>query len=474
MHLVILSGGVGSRLWPASRKLHPKPFIKMPNGLSILQNTLLRAIYLRPKGIINVTNGEFLFKINKEWSELPSTSRQAIKPWYILEPFGKNTAAAIAMSCLWVANKIGKNETLLILPSDHLIANQEAFSDAVNQANKLASEQDKIVTFGIVPNAPETGYGYIEFENNSAVKKFIEKPSSEKAKEYLESGKYLWNSGMFCFKAGVMLEEMAKHCPDILSASQICFDASITDNDNIFSIDAKSFQNVRDNSIDYAVMEKSNKVSVVPCDIGWSDIGNWNAISQTIKSDDNGNTINATTVIDKVSNCYIEGTKRLIAAIGVDNLVIVDTPDALLIANKNNTQDVKNIYNNLASSKHQTHETHLTVHRPWGSYTILEEQDNFKIKRIEVNPGASLSLQSHQHRSEHWVVVTGQAKVINDNQELLLNISQSTYIPAGCKHRLSNVSDSENLVIIEVQTGSYLGEDDIQRFEDIYRRGCVR
>ncbi len=444
--------------------------------MSILQNTLLRAMGLRPNGIINVTNGEFLFKINKEWEELPhDIQKQTIKFRYILEPFGKNTAAAIAMSCLWVANKINKNETLLILPSDHLITDQEAFSNAVGQANKLASDQDRIVTFGIVPNAPETGYGYIEFDHDGTVKKFVEKPSIDKAKEYLASSKYLWNSGMFCFKAQVMLEEMAQYCPDILSASQICFDASVTrSNDNIFNIDAENFQNVRDSSIDYAVMEKSNKVSVVPCNIGWSDIGSWNAISQTIKSDDNGNAINATTIIDKVSNCYIEGTNRLIAAIGVDNLVVVDTPDALLIANKNNAQDVKNIYNNLANSKHQAHETHLTVHRPWGSYTILEEQSNFKIKRIEVSPGASLSLQSHKHRSEHWVVVAGQAKVINGNQELLLNVSQSTYIPAGCKHRLSNVSNSEILVIIEVQTGNYLGEDDIQRFEDIYYRGCVK
>jgi len=471
MYLIILSGGVGSRLWPASRKLHPKPFIKMPNGYSILQNTFLRAINLQPHVIIDVTNAEYLFKIKEEWNELPLVSKKALPsgPSYILEPFGKNTAAAIAMTCLWVADRAGKDTILLVLPSDHLISDQEAFNKAVGQANKLAMI-NRIVAFGIVPNSPETGYGYIEF-NGDIVKNFIEKPSPENAMMYLESGKYLWNSGMFCFKAKVMLEEMAKHCPDILLSSQKCFEASYNGEDKtILNIDAESFQKVRNESIDYAVMEKSDNISVIPCDIGWSDIGDWNAISQMYERDANGNIINAKVVTEKVTNCYIEGNNRLVAAVGVENLIIVDTPDALLIAHKNNVQDVKNIYNNLVKQNHQTHNTHLTVYRPWGRYTVLEEQNGFKVKRVEINPNASLSLQSHQYRSEHWVVVAGQAKVVNGDQELLLNVSQSTYISAGNKHRLSNPSSTESLVIIEVQTGSYLGEDDIRRFEDVYNR----
>src|SRR3989337_3174282 len=318
MYLIILSGGVGSRLWPASRKLHPKPFIKMPNGYSILQNTFLRAINLQPHVIIDVTNAEYLFKIKEEWNELPLVSKKALPsgPSYILEPFVKNTAAAIAMTCLWVADRAGKDTILLVLPSDHLISDQEAFNKAVGQANKLAMI-NRIVAFGIVPNSPETGYGYIEF-NGDIVKNFIEKPSPENAMMYLESGKYLWNSGMFCFKAKVMLEEMAKHCPDILLSSQKCFEASYNGEDKtILNIDAESFQKVRNESIDYAVMEKSDNISVIPCDIGWSDIGDWNAISQMYERDANGNIINAKVVTEKVTNCYIEGNNRLVAAVGV-------------------------------------------------------------------------------------------------------------------------------------------------------------
>ena len=459
MHIVILSGGVGSRLWPLSRKAHPKPFIKLPCGKSILQNTFFRALHLDPEGIINVTSNEFVFKIKEELSALSTT----LEPTYILEPFGRNTAAAIAMASLWVDS----NELILVMPSDHLIENEEAFANAVASAKALA-EQNRIVTFGIKPNGPETGYGYIEFEGN-AVKNFVEKPSQEKAIEYIASGNYLWNSGMFCFKAGVMLEEMKKHCPDILAQSQICFESSKAQKTTSLKLDSATFAHVRDDSIDYAVMEKSDKVSIVPCDIGWSDIGNWNALAKISAQDENGNVASARAILSKTSNCYIESQNRIIATIGIKDLVIVDTPDALLIANKDNVQDVKNIYNRLAKVGHHTHETHVTVYRPWGSYTVLEDGENFKIKRIEVTPGASLSLQSHKHRSEHWVVVSGQALVVNGDNKLVLGISQSTYIPTGNKHRLSNPSDTAMLVIIEVQTGGYLGEDDICRYEDVYR-----
>ena len=443
----------------------------MPNGHSILQNTFLRTLELAPSEIINVTSNEFIFKVRKEWDELSHAGKAAIEPTYILEPFGRNTAAAIAMVSLYIAEKYGDDAIVLALPSDHLIAKQQSFNEVVINATKLAS-QDKIVTFGIKPDAPETGYGYIEHEGN-VVNRFVEKPSEEKAQEYIKSCRYLWNSGMFCFKANVMLQEMSTHCPDILASSIECFAASKSPQHHVLNIDPKTFESVRDDSIDYAVMEKSDKVAVVPCDIGWSDIGNWSSISQMQESDDNGNVINGEVILEKTQDCYIESDKRLIAAVGIENLIIVDTPDALLVANKNNAQDVKQIYNSLAKSGHQTHEVHTTVFRPWGSYTVLEESENFKIKRIVVNPGASLSLQSHKFRSEHWVVVAGTATVFNGENQLLLNVNESTYIPAGNKHRLSNPSETEFLSIIEVQTGSYLGEDDIQRFEDMYSRATV-
>jgi mannose-1-phosphate guanylyltransferase / mannose-6-phosphate isomerase len=471
MYLIILSGGAGSRLWPASRKFFPKPFIKTSNGFSILQNTLHRAVELNPQGIINVSNKEFLFQISKEWDTAPGKSQQTNVD-YILEPFGKNTAAAIAMSCLWVKERqaLAHDTILLIMPSDHLIKNQKEFKKSVNRAKELAS-LNRIVTFGVIPNAPEVGYGYIKHDGEK-VEKFIEKPSVEKAKEYISTGGYLWNSGIFCFKAQVMLDEMARYCPDILLACQKCFNVSQQNTStNRLNIDSISFEKVRADSIDYAVMEKTDKMSVIPCDIGWSDIGDWNAFSKMFEADVNANTINAEVVMDNVTNCHFEaGSRKLIAAIGIENLIIIDTPDVLLVANKKNVQGVKDVYNKLAKANHKTHEVHAAVCRPWGSYTVLEEQDNYKIKRIEVNPGASLSLQSHKHRYENWVVVVGQAKVVNNEDECLLKVGQSIYIPAGNKHRLINSSSIDKLIIIETQTGSYLGEDDIVRYDDIYGR----
>ena len=468
MYSVILSGGVGSRLWPVSRKFHPKPFIRMPNNLSILQNTFARALELGSKGIVNVTSHDSLFKVQKEWDELARLAKEPLKPSYILEPFGRSTAAAIAMTCLWIAESCSADEILLILPSDHIIADQSSFHDAVHQALGLALS-NRIVTFGIKPTAPEIGYGYIEYESNT-VKRFLEKPTLEKAEEYYTSDKHLWNSGMFCFKIGVMLQEMAIYCLDILENTRECFLASKKASAEQLIVDPITFKKVREISIDYSIMEQSDKLAVIPCDIGWSDIGTWTTLSQTLESDSDGNTLNAEVITDKVNNCYIEGGDRLIAALDIDNLVIIDTPDALLVASKDAAQDVKNIYNRLALAGHQAHEYHKTVHRPWGSYTVLEEGAGFKIKRVEVFPGAHLSLQSHQYRSEHWVVVAGKASVVNGEETLLLEVNQSTYIPAKHKHRLSNLSNTDNLVIIEVQTGSYLGEDDIQRFEDIYGR----
>jgi mannose-1-phosphate guanylyltransferase/mannose-6-phosphate isomerase len=467
MHAIILSGGVGSRLWPVSRKMHPKPFIVMPDGLSILQSTFLRVLELAPTSIVNVTGSEFVFKIKSEWEALSHPAKSALEPSYILEPFGKSTAAAVAMACLSIAKTYSDDEVLLVLPSDHLIVDQAAFNDAVDKADALAL-QGKIVTFGMKPLAPETGYGYLEYVGNE-VTKFIEKPSLKTAKEYLKSNRYLWNSGMLCFKASVMLQEMAQYCPDILAAVTLCLAASHGNQQKLLHIDPYTFEPIRAESIDCAVMEKSDKIAVIPCDMGWSDIGTWSTLSQILSCDGNGNILNGEAVIEKVSNCYIEGGNRLIAAVGIDNLVIVDTPDALLVAHKDHTQDVKNIYNSLAKAGHQTHATHTIVYRPWGSYTVLEEGANFKIKRIEVNASASLSLQMHQYRSEHWIVVAGRALVLNDENEFSLDANQSVYIPAGNMHRLSNGSSADKLIIIEVQTGSYLGEDDIFRFEERYK-----
>lgn len=469
MYIVILSGGLGTRLWPKSRKLHPKPFIKLSDGNSILKHTLYRALQLDNKGIINITSIDLLFKVQAEID--PILSLYNTETIYIAEPFGKGTAAAIAVSATLVAQKFSPEELILVLPSDHIISDITAFRNAITKAQALAHD-NQLVTFGIHPTHPEPGYGYIRLINSVHSKRFIEKPLFSKALEYYQSGNYLWNSGMFCFKASTILSEMKNICPDILSSAENALLSASTSSSNSHThikLDPNIFSLIREESIDYALMEKADKIAVIPCDLGWSDVGTWNTFSKIHDTDDNSNVIKAQTVLNKVTNCYIESTDRIIGAIGLDNLVIVDTPDALLVANKNNIQEVKDIYTQLMKTGHPSHESHTTVYRPWGSYTILEESINFKIKRIEVLPWASLSLQSHKHRSEHWVVMAGQATVLNNSQELVLAVNESVFIPAHNKHRLSNYTN-ELLVLIEIQTGSYLGEDDIIRHEDIYDR----
>jgi mannose-1-phosphate guanylyltransferase / mannose-6-phosphate isomerase len=470
MHLVpvILCGGAGSRLWPVSRELHPKPFIRLADGQSLLQKAFLRGAALSGvKEILTVTNRELFFKTEDEFKEVNS-GRLATS--FILEPFGRNTAAAIAAAALQMQTAHGPDTFLLVLAADHLIAHQEAFSDAVSEAIELA-EKGQLVTFGIKPDAPETGFGYIEAEGSKVIR-FVEKPSLKKAEEYLASGNFLWNSGMFCFKVGVMLEAMEKHCPDILSATRACIASSRVATGKAFTeltLDQDSFALVPDNSIDYSVMEQSDKVAVVPCSIGWSDIGSWSALGGLSAPDADGNRIEGDALLHDVKNCYIQSNKRVVGAVGLDNLIIVDTPDALLVADKSRAQDVKHLYASLKASGHDAHKHHLTVHRPWGTYTVLEEDPSFKIKRIEVKPGGCLSLQMHHHRSEHWIVVSGMAKVVNGEQEIFVSTNESTYIPAGHKHRLENPGMLK-LVMIEVQSGEYLGEDDIVRFQDNYGR----
>jgi mannose-1-phosphate guanylyltransferase/mannose-6-phosphate isomerase len=468
---VILCGGAGSRLWPVSRELHPKPFIELADGQSLLQKAWLRGAALPDvTQVLTVTNRELFFKTLDEYRKVADVTHKSLSNGFVLEPFGRNTAPAIAAAALQVLATHGEDALMLVLAADHLISDQAAFAFAVQEAIIFA-KQGKLVTFGIQPDAPETGYGYIERKENTVLR-FIEKPSLEKAQEYLASGRYLWNSGMFCFTAGAILREMKQHCPAILSATQDCIAQGITASGQGFSqleLTPDAFALVPDVSIDYAVMEKSDNVAVVPCSIGWSDIGSWNAIRDLTESDSEGNRIEGEAELYDVKNCYIQSHKRMVGAVGISNLIIVDTPDALLVADSSCVQEVKHIYASLKHKGHQTHKLHRTVHRPWGTYTVLEEGRNFKIKRIEVKSGASLSLQMHHHRSEHWIVVSGMAKVLNGDQELLISTNQSTYIPAGHKHRLENPGIL-SLVIIEVQSGEFLGEDDIVRFEDNYGR----
>lgn len=465
---VILSGGAGSRLWPVSRELHPKPFIRLADGQSLLQKAFLRGAQLpNVSEVLTVTNREFFFKTEDEYREVNAAK---VATSYLLEPFGRNTAPAIAAAALHVANAHGPDALMLVLAADHLISDQQAFQQAVSRATELAA-QGKLVTFGIQPLQAETGYGYIEADGNKVLR-FVEKPNREKAKEYVASGRYFWNSGMFCFSAGAMLRQMELHCPDILAATRACVAQSRLAEGKGFAqleLNADCFAQVPDNSIDYAVMEKSSDVAVVPCNIGWSDIGSWTALGDLITPDKEGNRVVGDALLYEARDCTVQGSGRLIGAVGVDNLIIVDTPDALLVASKARAQDVKHVFAQLKAKGHEAHKLHRTVHRPWGTYTVLEEGAGFKIKRIEVKPGASLSLQMHHHRSEHWVVVSGQAAVVNGENEISLASNESTFIPAGHRHRLHNPGQVP-CVMIEVQTGYYLGEDDIVRFQDHYGR----
>ena len=465
---VVLSGGVGARLWPISREMHPKPFMRLSDGQSLLQKAFLRAAQL--PGVVEVmtvTNRELFFQTNDEYR---AVNRDKVPASFILEPFGRNTAPAIAAAAAQIAKTHGPEAIVLILPADHLISDQPAFASAVAKATVLAND-GMLVTFGIHPTAPDTGFGYIQAAGNT-VTRFVEKPNLEKAQQYLSAGDYFWNAGMFCFRASALLAELGQHAPDIGSAVERCLAASETatkGNSHQVHLDPDLFRLAPDISLDYALMERSQKVAVVACDIGWSDIGSWGALSDLQAPDTNGNRIDGDAVLHDVKNCYLRSEGRLISAVGVENLIVVDTPDALLIVDRNRVQDVKQIVNQLKAKSHDAYKFHREMHRPWGSYTVLEEGARFKIKRIEVKPGGTLSLQMHHHRSEHWIVVNGMAKVINGTNEFYVNTNESTYIPAGHQHRLENPGVIA-LVMIEVQSGEYLGEDDIVRFQDHYGR----
>lgn len=466
---VIVSGGVGSRLWPASRVSHPKPFLKLEDGKSLLQSTYLRAASLGDiTDIVTITARDSSFKTTAEYEKC---DHAGITNHLILEPMGRDTAAATAAATLYVADTFGPDAVILFLAADHVIRNTDAFRAAVERAAARAAD-GQIATFGIRPDQPETGYGYIETDGERAVR-FVEKPDRETAEHYVDSGNFLWNSGMFCFAAGTMIKAMEKSCPDILSATRDSLQkASRQEIDTGHletTLDADSFARVRKISIDYAVMEKAANLSVIPADIGWSDVGTWSSLSESYRADDNGNAIVGDAALVETTNCFVSGQDRLIGLVGVDNLAVIDTRDATLVVGKDKAQDVKALYEKLKSSEHEAHASFPTGYRPWGSYTILDEGAGYKVKRIEVRPGGCLSLQSHKHRSEHWTVVQGVAHIVNGDDHLVLNPNESTYIECGNVHRMEN-RGAEPMTLIEVQTGSYLGEDDIVRYEDIYGR----
>lgn len=464
----ILSGGSGSRLWPLSREEHPKPFIRLADGESLLQKAFLRGAALtNVREVLAVTNRDLFFKTRDDFTEV---NHNQLDVTYILEPSARNTAAAIAAAVLNVIERHGEDAVLLVLAADHLIQNTNGFSDAVLTAQALA-QTGKVVTFGIHPTAPETGYGYIQASGHEVIR-FIEKPTQEKALEYVASENFYWNAGIFCFQAGVMLQEMQTHCPEILLATQQCFAASnVMQGAHVLQLEleAASYALIPENSIDYAVMEKSSKVAVVPCDIGWTDVGSWVSFASLSLPDANHNRVEGEVLLDDTHGCIVHSESRLVATLGVNDLIIVDTPDALLVADKTKAQEVKNIYAKLKHMQHDAYKTHRQVRRPWGSFSVLVDTKAFKVKRIFVNSGQRLSLQSHQFRAEHWVVVNGTANVINNNQNIVLNAGESTFIEANHKHQLHNVGQC-TLEVIEVQTGTYFGEDDIERFDDQYGR----
>ena len=465
---VILSGGSGTRLWPLSRKLHPKQFISLVNETTLFQDTILRL----PEGVsepLIICNEEHRFLAAEQLRQIDKKTKGII-----LESEGRNTAPAIALAALHEINN-NHDSILFVLSADHIIKDINSFHQSIEIAKELA-EEDKLVTFGILPNKPETAYGYIEISNSNSsndyfnIKSFTEKPNQKNAKKYLDSGNYLWNSGMFMFKSSVYLNELEKFEPEILSA---CKKSCTTENIDLdfIRIDNDVFHQCPNESVDYAVMEHTNNGVVVPLDANWSDVGSWSSLWDVKTKDNNDNVSEGEgeIVLEDVKNTYTYSSNRLVSVIGVSNLVIVDTQDTLLVMNKQQTHNIKKIVERLQNDKRSEVENHRKVFRPWGYYDSVDSGEGFQVKRIVVNSGAKLSLQKHKYRAEHWVVVKGTALVTCGDRVFELVENQSTYIPQGSLHRLENHQDTP-LEIIEIQTGNYLGEDDIIRLEDDYQR----
>ena len=469
---VILCGGTGSRLWPLSRKSYPKQYLSIikDSKKSLLQNTQERL-----KGINNLSNPIIICNEEHRFITAEQLREIKIKPYEIfLEPIGRNTAPAVAVACLEAA-KENKDPYLLVLSADHVIKNSDQFKATIKEGIKYASK-GRIVTFGVIPNSPETGFGYIEASNEFVkdkieglpIKRFIEKPTKKIAEKLINDRRFLWNSGIFLFKTSVLLEEIKKFNPDIIDCCSSSLENSINDLD-FRRLEKESFQKCPNISIDIAVMEKTNLGTVLPLDVGWNDIGSWKALWKFEERDKNGNVILGKVETNNTYNSYLRSEERLVVAIGIKDTILVETNDAILLANNKYDQHLKKVVDQLDKNGYKEGKIHKKVYRPWGNFISLASGKTWKLKRIEVNQGASLSMQLHKFRSEHWVVVKGKATVQINNKKSILKENQSIFVPLGSKHRLSNFS-SEKLVIIEVQSGSYLGEDDIKRFKDEYGR----
>ena len=463
---VILSGGAGTRLWPLSREMYPKQLLALTSRHSMLQDTALRLAGIAGAAApIVVCNEAHRFTVAEQLRAL-SVEPSAI----LLEPIGRNTAPAVALAAL-KAQELDANATIVIAPADHVIRDTRVFQQAADVAADLA-QSGKLVTFGIVAHAPETGYGYIRRGDGPGpaypVAQFIEKPPLEVAVQFVASGDYFWNSGMFVFTAARYLAELAEFAPDILAASTAAFKAAKVDLDFV-RIDRAAFQTCRSEAIDYAVMEKTKDAVVLPLDAGWSDVGSWSSLFDALPSDEEGNVLQGDVLVHDTHDCFVHSTSRLVTAVGMDDHIIVETKDAVLVAPKDRVQDVKELVNQLKKAGRPESAWHREVFRPWGSYDSVDTGDRFQVKRLSLKPGGALSLQMHHHRAEHWIVVQGTAKVTCGEKTFLLSENESTYVPIGATHRIENPGKVP-LHIIEVRSGTYLGEDDIVRYEDHYGR----
>ena len=462
---IITSGGSGTRLWPLSRQNKPKQFLRLFGEDSLFQNTITRLSGLDcVEGPIVVCNEDHRFMVAEQLQEIGVETADIL-----LEPCAKNTAPAVALAALQSQAK-GDDPILLVLAADHLIHDVTTFHQAIAQAQQYA-ELGQLVTFGIVPTTAHTGYGYIrasEKESVSPVEAFVEKPSSEKAESYLKSGRYYWNSGMFMFKASTIINELERYAPEIVESCREALSGSVTDLDFI-RVDKTAFSASPADSLDYALMEKTDKAIVIPLDAGWSDVGSWSSLWENHEHNADENVLIGDVVTHEVSNAYVHSEHRLVTVLGLDNIVVVETADAVMVADKSKVENIKHIVDLLKNQQRKEATTHRKCYRPWGYYDGIEEGERFQVKRIYVNPGESLSLQIHHHRAEHWVVVVGTAEVTCDDKVFLLAENESTFIPLGSVHRLHNPGRLP-LEIIEVQSGHYLGEDDIVRFDDRYNR----